>query len=89
MFVIVQNSSYWPPPTLAELQRSSGVELADGDGFDQYDRRDDDQQAKRERTAVVKGELNHPRGKARANTITKLEDSSNDDDDDDEEEEDS
>lgn len=74
MFSIVTNSQYWPPPSLEELHAKTGHDH--GDGFDSYDRREDDKQARKERTKVIKGEINHPRGKARQNTIVKLEDSS-------------
>lgn len=73
MFTILTRSKYWPPPSLEELHASTGHDH--GDGFDAYDRREDDKQARKERVKVVKGEINHPRGKARQNTIVKLEDS--------------
>ncbi|KEG11097.1 hypothetical protein DQ04_02981020 [Trypanosoma grayi] len=73
MFVVVAKSKYWPPPPLAELQASSGVPVSDG--FDTYDRREDDKQARKEHTKMVRGELNHPRGKPRQNTLVKLDDS--------------
>lgn len=78
MFYIVSNSKYWPPPSLEELQQSTGIAVLGTDGFDAYDRRADDTSARQERAKVVKGELNHPRGKARKSTVTKLDDSSDD-----------
>ncbi|KAG5481965.1 hypothetical protein LSCM1_05677 [Leishmania martiniquensis] len=74
MFVIVSHSKHWPPPSLEELQAQTGHDH--GDGFDSYDRREDDKRARRERVRVVKGEVNHPRGKPRQNTIVQLSDSS-------------
>ncbi|KAG8343332.1 hypothetical protein ERJ75_001231800 [Trypanosoma vivax] len=79
MFVIVHKSKYWPPPSLDELYASAGVEKMAGDGFDSYDRREDDQLARRKHTKIVRGELNHPRGKPRQNTLLKLETSSDED----------
>lgn len=77
MFSIVANSKYWPPPSLEELHAKTGHDH--GDGFDNYDRREDDKQARKERTKVIKGEINHPRGKPRQNKIVKLSDSSDSD----------
>nr|CCC92322.1 conserved hypothetical protein [Trypanosoma congolense IL3000] len=77
MFIVVEKSKYWPPPTLQELHASKGVEMS-GDGFDPYDRRQDDQQARKERAKVVRGELNHPRGKPRKNMLVSLESSGSD-----------
>ncbi|AAZ13331.1 uncharacterized protein TEOVI_000802800 [Trypanosoma equiperdum] len=80
MFFIVEKSKYWPPPSLEDLHKSVGVEMS-GDGFDPYDRREDDEQARQARTKIVRGELNHPRGKPRKNTLVKLESSSGSDTD--------
>ena len=66
MFSVVENSKYWPPMSLEELQKSSGITLA-ADGMDLYDRREDDANAKKEKVAKMKGEVNHPRGKATKN----------------------
>ncbi|ORC89949.1 uncharacterized protein TM35_000102170 [Trypanosoma theileri] len=76
MFVVVAKSKYWPPPTLEELHAETGAEITDG--FDTYDRREDDKQSRQERTKIVRGELNHPRGKPRQNTLVKLDDDSDD-----------
>ncbi|RNC43354.1 hypothetical protein TcCL_NonESM06981 [Trypanosoma cruzi] len=73
LFVVVAKSKYWPPPPLEELRAANGAPIEDG--FDAYDRREDDRAARRERVRVVRGELNHPRGKPRQNTIVKLNDS--------------
>lgn len=79
-FVIVNPSSYWPPPTLASLREAAGFsgEAVVEDGFDMYDRRDEERQAKKEKMAALKkkGELHHPRGKERKNTVETLDDSS-------------
>ncbi|GET87396.1 hypothetical protein, conserved [Leishmania tarentolae] len=80
MFAIVTNSTYWPPPSLEELHAKTGHDH--GDGFDSYDRREDDKKARKERVKVMKGEVNHPRGKPRQNTIIQLSDSTSSDDDD-------
>lgn len=77
MFSVVAHSQFWPPPSLEELHARTGHDH--GDGFDSYDRREDDKQARKERAKVIKGEINHPRGKARLNTIVKLADSSDSD----------
>ncbi|KPI89307.1 hypothetical protein ABL78_1536 [Leptomonas seymouri] len=77
MFSVVANSKYWPPPSLEELHAKMGQDH--GDGFDSYDRREDDKRARKERTKVIKGEINHPRGKVRQNKIVKLPDSSDSD----------
>ncbi|AIN96918.1 hypothetical protein LPMP_160440 [Leishmania panamensis] len=82
MFTIVAKSKYWPPPLLEELHAKTGHDH--GDGFDSYDRREDDRQARKERVRAIKGEVNHPRGKPRQNTIVKLSDGSSSDDDGDE-----
>jgi len=66
MFVIVENSSYWPPPPLASI-RPTTEDVDAGDGMDLYDRRKDDRVAKA-RATKLKGELNHPRGKPKANS---------------------
>lgn len=78
-FSIVASSSYWPPPTLEALQKSSGVEVK-GDGFDDYDRRDEEAAARKEKASEMKkkGELQHPRGKQRKNVVEKLDDSGSD-----------
>jgi hypothetical protein len=76
MFSIVAKSKYWPPPSLEELHAKTGHDH--GDGFDSYDRREDDKKARKERAKVIKGEINHPRGKARQNTIVRLSDSDSD-----------
>ncbi|EKF27463.1 hypothetical protein MOQ_008814 [Trypanosoma cruzi marinkellei] len=73
LFVVVAKSKYWPPPPLEELRAANGAPI--DDGFDAYDRREDDRAARRERVKVVHGELNHPRGKPRQNTILNLDDS--------------
>lgn len=83
MFVIVEQSQYWPPPTLQELEEQTGVSVVGTDGFDAYDRREDDKKARQERVKRVPGELHHPRGKPRQNVIVQF-----DDDDDDEEKKD-
>ncbi|AYU77621.1 hypothetical protein conserved [Leishmania donovani] len=80
MFTIVTKSKYWPPPSLEELHAKTGHDH--GDGFDSYDRREDDKKARKERVKVVKGEVNHPRGKPRQNTVIQLSDSSSSDGDD-------
>lgn len=77
MFTIVADSHFWPPPSLEELHARTGRDI--GDGFDSYDRRQDDKAARKERAKVVKGEVNHPRGKVRQNVIVKLEESSESD----------
>lgn len=77
MFIVVKHSKYWPPPSIEDLHKKTGNDH--GDGFDAYDRRDDDSNARSERSKVVKGELNHPRGKPRKNTIVKLDNDSSDD----------
>lgn len=74
MFTIVAKSKYWPPPSLEELHAKTGHDH--GDGFDSYDRREDDKKARKERVKVAKGEVNHPRGKPRQNTVIHLSDSS-------------
>ncbi|EPY26122.1 hypothetical protein STCU_00176 [Strigomonas culicis] len=79
MFYAVENSQYWPPPTVAELQERTGVAAASADGFDTYDRRDDEKRARQARQKIVKGELNHPRGKPRQNRIVVYESSSDED----------
>ncbi|KAG5508745.1 hypothetical protein JKF63_05243 [Porcisia hertigi] len=79
MFIIVAKSKYWPPPSLEELHAKTGHDH--GDGFDSYDRRDDDKLARKERAKVIKGEINHPRGKPRKNNVVKLSDSNSDNDD--------
>ncbi|KAK7197689.1 hypothetical protein NESM_000720700 [Novymonas esmeraldas] len=79
MFTIVARSKYWPPPSLEVVHAATGHDH--GDGFDAYDRRDDDRQARAERVKMVRGEVNHPRGKPRKNTIVALTDSDDDDDD--------
>ncbi|CAG9572077.1 conserved hypothetical protein [Leishmania major strain Friedlin] len=81
MFTIVTKSKYWPPPSLEELHAKTGHDH--GDGFDSYDRREDDKEARKERVKVVKGEVNHPRGKPRQNTVIQLSDSSSSSDGDD------
>ncbi|KAG5482495.1 hypothetical protein CUR178_05635 [Leishmania enriettii] len=81
MFMIVIKSRYWPPPSLEELHAQTGHDH--GDGFDSYDRREDDRRARKERVKVAKGEINHPRGKPRQNTIIELSDSSSSSDADD------
>lgn len=73
MFSIVENSKYWPPMSLEELQKSSGMTLA-ADGMDLYDRREDDANAKKEKVAKMKGEVNHPRGKATKNVKVSFDD---------------
>ncbi|RNF19288.1 uncharacterized protein Tco025E_04223 [Trypanosoma conorhini] len=73
LFVVVAASKHWPPPSLEELQAASGAPISDG--FDAYDRREDDREARKERVKVVRGELNHPRGKPRQNTLVRLDDS--------------
>lgn len=72
MFEPVLQSSYWPPPKLSALESSTGISVVGTDGFDSYDRRADDKLASRSSSNIVKGELNHPRGKERRNTIIKL-----------------
>lgn len=67
---------------MAELQKTTGIDVAGVDGFDSYDRRADDAAARKASTQIIKGELNHPRGKPRKNTIVRLSDSSDDGDDD-------
>jgi hypothetical protein len=75
MFVVVQDSQFWPPPPLEELMRSlneSGQSHnmpAENDGMDMYDRRADDAAAKAAKMKVVKaiGEVSHPRGKVSKN----------------------
>lgn len=79
IFYVVENSQYWPPPSLAELQETTGVKAANADGFDTYDRREDETRARQVRQKVIKGELNHPRGKPRQNKIVLYESSSDDD----------
>lgn len=54
------------------------MDISGNDGFDLYNRVADDARAKKEHTHIVKGELNHPRGKPRQNTITRFDDSSSD-----------
>lgn len=81
MFYPVEGSRYWPPPSLEALQKATGVSVVGTDGFDSYDRRADDETARKEKAKVVKGELNHPRGKARKNVIVKLSNSDSDDED--------
>ncbi|CCW71710.1 unnamed protein product [Phytomonas sp. Hart1] len=86
MFDVVEKSAYWPPPSLAALVASTGIAVEGGDGFDSYNRLEDDAQG-RERVEKVKkivGELNHPRGKPRQNKILKLEPSSASEDDEEE-----
>lgn len=80
-FVVVERSAYWPPPSLEELQESTGVKIS-GDGFDTYDRREEEAVPRKEKTAAmkIKGELQHPRGKPRINKIEKLDTSSDDED---------
>ncbi|RNF01990.1 hypothetical protein TraAM80_06652 [Trypanosoma rangeli] len=78
LFVVIVKSKYWPPPPLEELQARG--EGAISDGFDAYDRREDDSAARKERVKVVRGELNHPRGKPRQNTLVQLDDSEDDGD---------
>lgn len=82
MFVVVENSQYWPPPSVEDVMRSvSDGQLEVGnDGMDMYDRRADDAAAKAAKLKVVKtiGEVNHPRGKARKNAAIQFND--NDDD---------
>ncbi|CAD2212683.1 hypothetical protein, conserved [Angomonas deanei] len=77
MFYVVENSKYWPPPSLQELHQTTGI-VAENDGFDSYDRREDESNAKKERVKIVKGVLNHPRGKPPQNE-RKTFDSSDDD----------
>ncbi|CUG88406.1 Hypothetical protein, putative [Bodo saltans] len=85
MFLIVEESQYWPPPPLDDLMRSfneanggqshtSTVALADG--MDMYDRRADDAAAKSAKLKVVKaiGEVSHPRGKAAKNVKVQFND---------------
>ncbi|KPA77821.1 hypothetical protein ABB37_06638 [Leptomonas pyrrhocoris] len=84
MFSVVAHSQYWPPPSLEALHAKTGQDH--GDGFDSYDRREDDKRARKERAKVIKGEINHPRGKTRQNTIVKLSDSSGSDEGESEEE---
>lgn len=86
MFSIVATSLYWPPPSLEEVHARTGRDI--GDGFDSYDRREDDKQARKDRAKVIKGEINHPRGKVRQNTIVKLADSSDSSGEENDEEED-
>lgn len=76
MFTVVENSKYWPPPSLEELQQSSGIATLAGDGMDMYDRREDDAAAKKEKIKILKvmGEVNHPRGKGAKNVKVKLDD---------------
>ncbi|CCW64983.1 unnamed protein product [Phytomonas sp. EM1] len=79
MFDIVTESAFWPPPSLKSLEEKTGIAVAGGDGFDTFNRQEDDARARREnreREKVVLGELHHPRGKPRRNAIIKLDDSS-------------
>lgn len=89
VLVVVPNSTYWPPPSLEELQERSGVKVSGSDGLDLYDRREEEAEAKRAKAAAMKeerrkGELQHPRGKPRKNVVEKLDSSSCSGDDDEE-----
>lgn len=73
MFNVVENSKYWPPPSLEEVMKLSGKTADLADGMDLYDRRDDEAKAKKQHAAKIKGELNHPRGKEPKNKKVRLE----------------
>ena len=65
MFTIVENSKYWPPPSVDEVLKARGMKSAgrgetlNADGMDTYDRRADNAKARKQR---VPGELRRPRG---------------------------
>lgn len=75
-FVVVSQSLYWPPPTLAELKEKTGISASED--LDLYDRREEEAAAKKEKTELMKkkGELQHPRGKPPKNRVERLDDSS-------------
>lgn len=83
VFVVVQQSAYWPPPSLAELREKTGISASEE--LDLYDRREEEAVAKKEKTEQMKkkGELQHPRGKAPKNNIERFhsDNSSSSDDD--------
>eukprot|EP00796_Vickermania_ingenoplastis_P007034 gene7034-4987_t len=55
VLVVVEKSSYWPPPTLEELQQRTGIKLGSGndDGFDLYDRREEEAEARKEKQLLA------------------------------------
>lgn len=71
MFIVVQNSQYWPPLVLAS---ESGLGQ-----MDMYDRLGDDERSKSQHVKKAKGEISHPRGKPRRNKRTALDDGSESD----------
>lgn len=75
VFAVVQYSKFWPPPPLSSLVSASAGTAVDAAGvgeMDMYDRRADDVKAKAETLKNIRGEVNHPRGKARQNTKVAL-----------------
>lgn len=76
MFLIVEQSKYWPPPPLSQLpplprsgaQAEGEVTVATlADGMDMFDRRADDRAQMTARVKRMAGEVNHPRRKAPKN----------------------
>jgi hypothetical protein len=74
-FVVLESSVNWPPKPLSAAQ----LALLGSGGLDQYDRRDDELVAKKQRMRAVAGEISHPRGVAPRNVKLSLDDDSDND----------
>jgi hypothetical protein len=70
-FLEIHDSKLWPPPPLD----AATLALAGAGGLDQYDRRDDEAAARKQRVKAMAGEVSHPRGRVPKNAKQTFEDS--------------